>query len=266
MLIIAERINASRKPIKEALIARNENFFINEVKEMINAGANFVDINTSHLPERELEDMLWLVELVQKNFDIPLAIDSSTPEVIEKALNKINKPGQMINSTTLEPEKYEKLFSLMMERDAYLIVLLMDEQGTPQNDQDRIRSAEKLMSIIEKEKIPLDKILVDPLVFTLSTDHKNGIYLFNAILEIKKRFPELKVICGLSNISYGLPRRALLNRTFLAMLLPCGLDGALIDPLDKHLMATLKAGLALSGRDEYCLEYLGAFREGKLDV
>jgi len=264
MLIIAERINMARKPISEALLSRDQDFFLNEVKQMIEAGADFIDLNTSKLPERELEDMLWLVDLLKENFEVPLAIDSSNPEVIEKALERIGKPGQMINSTTLEPEKYQRLFSLAKERDAYLIVLLMDEKGVPGDAEQRIKNAEKLAQIIEQEKFPREKILIDPLVFTLSTDHKNGLYLLEAVREIKSRFPDFKVICGLSNISYGLPHRSLLNRTFLAMLISCGLDGALIDPLDAQLMATLKASLALAGKDEYCLDYLGAYREGKL--
>ena len=154
MLIIAERINMARKPIAEALLSRNQDFFLNEVKQMIEAGADFIDINTSKLPERELEDMLWLVDLLKENFEVPLAIDSSNPEVIEKALERIGKPGQMINSTTLEPEKYQRLFSLAKEKDAYLIVLLMDEKGVPENAEQRIKNAEKLAQIIEQEKFP----------------------------------------------------------------------------------------------------------------
>jgi len=263
MLIIAERINASRKPIKDALLRKDESFFLSELKALIEQGSNFIDINTSHLPEQELNDLLWLIDLVKPNFDIPLAIDSSTPSVIEAGLKRTGKPGQMINSTTLEPSKYEKLFPLALDYQAYMIALLMGESA-PGNAEARIQAMETLVKLVERYKIPPEKIFVDPLVFTLSTDVKNALYVMDTIREIKRRFPEFKTVVGLSNVSYGLPNRRLLNRTFLSMLLPLGLDSALIDPLDDELMATLKAGLALSGRDEYCLGYLTAFRAGEL--
>lgn len=263
MIIIAERVNASRKPVREALARKDEKFFLNEVQALVERGSDFIDLNTSHLPEQELADLLWLIELIKGNFEIPLALDSSTPAVIEAGLKKIGKPGQMINSTTLEPAKYERLFSLAQEYQAYLVVLLMGESA-PGNAQERIQAMEKLAKIVEQKKISPERILVDALVFTLSTDTNNALYVMETIREVKTRFPKFKTLVGLSNISYGLPNRRLLNRTFLSMLIPLGLDAALIDPLDDELWATLKASLALSGKDPSCLGYLTAFRKGEL--
>ena len=263
MLIIAERINASRNPIKEALIHKSEQFFLDEVKALIGRGSNFVDLNTSRSPEDELSDMIWLVALLKGKFEIPFAIDSSTPAVIEAGLKKIGRPGQLINSTTLEPAKLEKIIPLAREYQAGLIVLLMDE-NMPTNAEDRLRYMERLVELVDREKIPKEKIFVDVLVFTLSADIKNGLYVLETIRELKKRWPEFKTLTGLSNVSYGLPNRRLLNRAFLAMALAAGLDAALIDPLDDELMAMLKAGRALAGQDQYCLNYLEAFRRGEL--
>ena len=263
MLVIAERLNASRKPVKEALKNRNEQFFLDEVKTLIERGSDFIDINASHIPEAEISDLLWLIDLLKDRFQIPFAIDSSTPEVIEAGLKRLNRSGQMINSTTLEPKKFEKLIQLMLEHQANLVVLLMDESH-PRNTEERIRLMEKLARLIEQRDVPPERVFIDPLVFTLSTDVKNGIYVIETICEIKKRFNHFKTTVGLSNISYGLPNRRLLNRTFLSMLIPLGLDSALIDPLDDELMAVLKAGMALSGKDPYCLHYLEAYRKGSL--
>ncbi len=264
MIIIAERINGSRKPIKEALKRKDAPFFINEFKALVAAGSDFIDLNASSLPEAELPDLLWLIDLIKDRFEIPLAVDSSNPEVISAGLKRIGRPGQIINSITLTPARHEKILPLAQEYQASVIALLMDENDTPKNIDDRLRAMERLAGIIDRYQISPDRVLVDALVFTLSTDVKNGMYVLETIRELKKSFPQFKTLVGLSNVSYGLPDRKLLNRTFLSMLLPAGLDAALIDPLDRELMATLRASLTLSGQDPSCLEYLQAFRRGEL--
>jgi len=264
MIIIAERINASRKPIKEALKKKDADYFLKEVQELVKRGSNFIDLNTSNLPDQELPDLLWLIDLLKDKFEIPLAIDSSTPSVIEAGLKRIGRPGQMINSITLNPARHQKILPLALEHQALVIALLMDENDAPKNSDDRLRAMERLTKIIDTYKIPPERVLVDALVFTLSTEVKNGLYVLETIRELKKHFPQFKTLVGLSNVSFGLPDRRLLNRTFLAMLLPAGLDAALIDPLDDELMATLRASMTLSGQDPSCLEYLQAFRRGEL--
>lgn len=264
MMIIGERINASRKPIKEALAGRNREFILNEIRRQVEAGANFIDINSARTPETELEEMHWLLDNILGQGQPDFSIDSSTPEVIEAALKKINRPGQFINSTTLEPEKYHKVFPLMLKYQASVIVLLIDENGAPADADQRLRNVEKMQKILKENLVPLDRVWVDPLVFTLSTNNQNGLYVTETIREIKKRWPALKITCGLSNVSYGLPNRKLINRNFLVMVIAAGVDSLIIDPLDQLLMSNLYAARALAGRDESCLDYLTAFRQGKL--
>ena len=264
MMIIGERINASRKPIKEALAAKNREFFLNEVKAQLEAGANYIDLNSARTPETEMEEMHWLLDNILPHSQPDFSIDSSTPEVIEAALKKINRPNQLINSTTLEPEKYKKIFPLLLKYQTYLIVLLIDENGAPADADQRIRNVEKMQKILKENSIPLDRVYVDPLVFTLSTNNQNALHVVETIREIKTRWPDLKTTCGLSNVSYGLPNRKLINRNFLVMVTAAGVDSLIIDPLDSLLMSNLYAAKALAGRDESCLDYLTAFRQGKL--
>jgi len=265
LMIIGERLNASRKPVKAALAERNADFFRNEVRCQLEAGADFIDLNAGRSPETELEDMNWLLDTVLPSFPkARFSIDSATPSVIEAALKKINRPGQLINSATLDKEKYEQIFPLMLKFNAELIILLLDESGAPADAEERLIRLERLAKILKENLIPLDRVWVDPLVFTLSTNQKNALQVLWTVREMKKRWPRLKTTCGLSNVSYGLPGRRLLNRNFLVLLVEAGMDSFILDPLDEMLISSLYAALALAGRDDSCLDYLTAFRQGKL--
>jgi 5-methyltetrahydrofolate--homocysteine methyltransferase len=123
---------------------------------------------------------------------------------------------------------------------------------------------EKMVGAVSRHGIPLSDLYVDPLVLTVSSDQKSGLIALEVVRGIKAGWPELKTTAGLSNISFGLPNRRLLNRTFLAMLLGAGLDSALVDPLDAQLMAAITSATALLGQDPYCRNYLKAHRAGKL--
>jgi len=265
LMIIGERINASRKPVKAALSERNADFFKNEVSAQLKAGANFIDLNAGRSPETELEDMNWLLDVVLAvSPTAKFSLDSAAPAVLEAALKKINRPGQIINSATLEPEKYEKLFPLMLKFQAELIILLIDENGAPSDADQRLARLSRLAKVLKENLIPLDRVWVDPLVFTLSANHCSAVHVLSTVREMKKRWPRLKTTCGLSNVSYGLPNRKLINRNFLVLLVEAGLDSFILDPLDQSLMSSLYAATALAGRDESCLDYLTAFRQGKL--
>jgi len=265
MMIIGERINGTRKSVKAAFMARDKDYFITEVHSQMAAGAKYIDLNAGCSPETELEDMDWLLDAILPAApEAKFSIDSATPEVISAALKKINRPGQIINSATLEPEKYNKIFPLMITHKAELIMLLIDEYGAPADADARLRNIERMDKILKENLIPLERVWVDPLVFTLSTNNLNATHVLRTIRAIKERWPQLKTTCGLSNVSFGLPARKLMNRTFLVMLVEAGLDSVILDPLDQQLMSNLQAALALAGRDQHCLNYLEAFRKGKL--
>ena len=130
--------------------------------------------------------------------------------------------------------------------------------------EDRVATASRLVDRLAGEGVPLEDIYVDPCVFPVSTGPEHGAGVKDAIRIIKERYPGVHISGGVSNVSFGLPVRKLLNRTFLTILLAEGLDTAIIDPCDKELMATLLAAEALLGKDEYCMAYLAAHREGQL--
>lgn len=264
MLIVGERINASRKAIREALADRAAEVIQEEAKRQAEAGADYLDVNGGSRPEEELENMIWLCEVVPAVVDLPLCIDSADPKVVEEGLKRHPKGRPFVNSVSLEKSRVENIFPLVQKYQAKVVALAMDDTGIPRTSEDRLRVVEGLVQAGQKFGVPLSDIYVDPLVMALSADTSAGKMVIDVLRGIRQRWPELKTTCGLSNISFGLPHRKLLNRTFLALLLAHGLDSAILDPLDQDLMATLTAGRALLGEDEFCMNYLQAFRAGKL--
>jgi len=193
---------------------------------------------------------------------LPLSIDSPDPKAIEAGLRK-HKGTALINSITLERERAESILSLVKEYGANVIVLLMDEKGMPVTAQDRLRLAEAAMKVAEKHKIYPERLYIDPLVRPISSEPKQALEVLNSVNLIKSRY-KVKLICGLSNVSYGLPERSLMNSVFLAMMQNAGLDAAILDPTNKKVKAVLKTSAALLGRDNFCIEYIKSYRSGEL--
>jgi cobalamin-dependent methionine synthase I len=130
---------------------------------------------------------------------------------------------------------------------------------------DKLRLAHQLVEKVAQAGIPLDDLYVDPLAYPLATNPQSVLATLEAIEQIMKEFPGVHTTCGLTNVSYGMPNRKLVNRTFLVAAITRGLDSAILDPTDKRLFGALKAALAVVAKDEFCMEYISAFREGRLD-
>lgn len=261
MLIVGELINASRKTIQEAIEASDSGAIAKVAQEQAEAGADYIDVNAGVFSKQEPEYLAWLVETVQAATDKPCAIDSPNPAAIESAL-AVHRGNAMINSISLEKDRYEKLMPIVAGTDLKVIALCMSDTGMPRTVDDRIRIADELVGGLQKNNVKLENIYVDPLVQPLSVDTTFGVEFINAVENIMCRFPGIHTVCGLSNISYGMPVRKFLNQTFMTMAIAKGLDGAIINPLDREMMARIIAAEALSGRDRFCVNYLKAFRAG----
>jgi 5-methyltetrahydrofolate--homocysteine methyltransferase len=170
----------------------------------------------------------------------------------------------MVNSITAEAERYAKLIPLIQEHKPNIVALCMDDRGVPESREDRIRVASELIGRLTNDGVPMGDIYIDPVVTPVSTNVRYGVAVLEAIEAIMKEFPEVHTICGLSNVSYGLPHRKQLNQTFLVMAVTKGLDAVILDPCDHRIMANLITTTTLLGKDEFCMNYLTAFREGKL--
>jgi cobalamin-dependent methionine synthase I len=269
MLIVGERINTSRKVkgepiIENAVRAWDAAYFIDLAKKQVEAGASYIDVNAGTLLEGEPDAIEWLVTTIQGAMDVPCAIDSPNPIAIERAL-KVHKGQAMINSITAEAVRYKNVLPLVKEYDTKVIALSMGDEGIPGDAEGRISVARELIGNLINEGIKLDNIYSDPLVFPIANGMEYGIAVLDTIRTIKAEFPGIHASAGVSNVSHGMPQRKFLNQAFMVMCMTAGLDAAIVDPMDKQLMALVYATEALLGRDEFCAEYISASREGKLE-
>ena len=171
----------------------------------------------------------------------------------------------MINSISLEKERYDALMPILAGSDLKVVALCMSDDGMPETVDDRMAIADKLINGLLQNNVKLENIYVDPLVQPLSVNKEFGVEFLNSIEKIMTTFKGIHTTCGLSNISYGLPNRKFLNQMFMVMAIAKGLDGAIINPLDKNMMANIIAAESLAGRDEFCMNYLKSHRAGKFD-
>ena len=262
MLIIGELINCTRKKVGEAAQKRDVQFFKEIALQQANAGASMLDVNGG-LPGQEMEVLPWLVDIVQGTVATPLCLDSADPAALRRALPHC-KQRAMINSITDEPARQEALLPLLKEFRPKVIALCLGEGGPPSTVADRVSTATRLLERLTAEGFVLDDIYVDPCVLPIGTGTGHGKALVEATGIIKARYPGVHVSAGISNVSFGLPMRKLLNQVLLLLLMAQGLDAAIVDPCDPQLMMNVRAAEALLGRDEFCASYIQAFREGKL--
>jgi cobalamin-dependent methionine synthase I len=267
MLVIGEKINASDNPVAEAIAKRDKDFLVNLAKAQTLAGADFVDINAGSgrgSLREAMEDIEWLVGIIQATIEQPLSIDSDSPEVIEAALKKYRGERLIINSITAEPARLETIGPLVAERQASVIALAMGTDGIPARVEERLTACERIMSYLTSLGVKTEQVLFDPLVLPIAVDTRQGLVTLRTIEQIKSRYPDAGVVMGLSNISYGLPKRKLVNRAFLLMATYAGLDAAIVDPLDNKAMSLIKVADMLVGKDSSCRAYLRAHRKGDI--
>lgn len=264
MLVVGELINASRKAIGEAIKAQDAEYIKQVARDEREAGADFIDVNAGIFVGKEAEYLKWLVTTVQEAVDAPCCIDSPDPKAIEAALS-VHKGIAMINSISLEKDRYDALIPVVAGTDLKVVALCMSDEGMPETMDARLKIAERLIDGLVKNNVPLENIYVDPLVQPVSTNNTFAVEFINSVEAIMTRFKGVHTICGLSNVSYGLPVRKFMNQAFAIMAIGKGLDGLIINPLDKMMMASLVTAEALAGRDDYCVNYLKAFRNNKFD-
>ena len=265
MLIIGERINSSRTPIADAISSRNAGFIQSEAKAQVDAGADYLDVNAGSFIGEEAKHLSWLIEVVQEPTDCPICIDSPDPAVIKSVLPLVKTGVPMINSITLEPARLERILPLIVEYKCKVIGLCQTEDSIAETTEDKVKLAGQLVEKVTASGVLLDDLYIDPLVYPIGTNTESALATLNAIEQIMKQFPGVHTTCGLTNISYGLPNRKLVNRTFLVAAIVRGLDSAIMDPTDKMLYGSLKTALMVMGKDEFCMEYVSAYREGRLE-
>lgn len=266
MIIIGELINASRKTIGTAIREKDAGVVRDTALQQAEHGAFYIDVNAGIFMDDEPEYLSWLVENVQAVTDVPCAIDSPNPKAIEAALALHGGATPMINSISLESDRWENMLPIVAGTDFKVVALCMSDEGMPQTVEDRMRISDKLVNGLVQNNVRTENIFIDPLVQPLGVNKEFGIQFLDSIDRITTQFAGIHTACGLSNISYGLPGRKHINRAFMTIAITRGLDGAILNPLDKGMLSAIALGEALAGKDDFCMKYLKAFRAGSFEA
>jgi 5-methyltetrahydrofolate--homocysteine methyltransferase len=260
MIIIGEKINGTRKTVGAAIRERNVLFIEQLALDQVEAGSAFLDVNAGTSPEREPEDMAWLVNTIQNVTDTPLCLDSANPKALKAGLELVKKTP-IINSVSGEKPRIDGVLPLALEYKTGLILLALDDTvGIPNTAEGRMDIVQRLVKMAKDGGLEENQLYVDPLVTAISTGDKNAMITYDSIKDVRASYPEAHITCGLSNISFGMPLRSLINQTFMAMCVQCGLDSAIIDPNDRNLKGAMLAAEMLMGKDKFCQQYSKAFR------
>lgn len=265
MIVVGEVINTTKKAVEAAVKGRDADSIRDMARAQAEAGAHYIDLNAGTLGENEADSLVWLVKTVQDAVAVPLCLDSPDPAALEKALGAC-KSQALINSITAENDRFEPVIRLVEKYSARVVALCMDERGIPETAAQRLGVARDMCERLDAHGVASDDIFIDPLVKPIGVAGSAAVEVLDAVRGIKGKEPKVHIISGVSNVSFGLPARKLLNRAFLVMMISAGLDAALVDPLDKNLMSLIVASEALLDKDEFCAGYLGAFRAGKLGI
>ncbi len=260
MIIVGEKINGSIPSMGKAIAEKNEKRIKSTAKKEAASGADYIDCCAS-VNEGEVETLGWMIDLIQEVTDTPICIDSPNPNAIVEVIDKCKKPG-MINSVSGEGNKIDVIFPVIANTPWKVVALLCDDSGIPKNAADRIRVLNNIMAEADKYGIAHDRIFIDPMVEMLCTAEDGIAVLLEVMAYIKENYPKLHIICAVSNISFNLPYRKIINQAFTVMAMNAGMDAAVMDPLNRDLRGAIYATEALKGDDYYCMEYIGAFREG----
>ena len=266
MIIIREKINSTLKAVRPAMENYDASAIQELAKKQYNAGASYIDVNAGMFLEDEPDRLVWMINVIQEILDAPFSIDSPNPKAIEAALKANKNPKPIINSITDEKERYNAIMPLAAEYKTGIIALCMDDKGMPETVDERVVIAERLVEKLSREGLSLGDIYIDPMVRPIGTGSHYGVIAIETIRKIKAEFPEVHTACGLSNISFGIPARKLMNQAFLVAAMTAGMDAAILDPLDKKLMSFVYATEALLGKDDFCINYITKFREGEIEV
>ncbi len=256
--IIGERINPTGKKLfKQALIDNDIDYILNQAIEQVNAGADILDVNVGMPDIDEKSMMVRTIKALQGIVDVPLQIDSTIPEVLEAALRVYNgKP--IVNSVNGEEDSLCSVLPLVKKYGASVVGLTLDKNGIPKKAEDRLKIAKQIVSRAIAIGIPNEDIYIDCLTLTASAEQEGVIETLKALKIVKEQLG-VKTVLGVSNISFGLPNRELINQNFLTMALTYGLDLPIINPNIASMTGAVRAYKLLTNIDKNSTEYIEAY-------
>lgn len=265
MIVIGEKLNGAIPTVKKAILEKDENYIRDMAVSQANAGANFIDVCAGTAPDIELETLKWMMDIVQEAVDTPLCIDSPDARILEAVFHRCKRPG-LVNSMSGEGNKMDVLLPLFKNADPNweLVIMTCDNEGIPKTLEKKVDLTKMMVEEARKVGVESNRIHIDPCIMALSTDNLSFINFKNEIEAIRMLYPDIHITSGLSNISFGLPVRKLMNQNFMTLSMFVGMDSAVMDPLSRDLMGAIYATQALLGNDKLCRTYGKAYRSGKI--
>lgn len=257
MILIGEKLNSSIPSTLRAMKESDEEI-ISLIKAQEAAGAAYLDINTAMFEADELPMMEKIVKLALANSSCGIVLDSPDPKVIEEASKLCDGRGLILNSVTAD-ERIDELAPVAAKLGCGVIVLPMDSDGIPETAEGRLECAKKAIAKLTAAGVDEENIYVDAICETLATLDTNAKTSLETIRLVKEN-TNAKTTCGLSNVSFGLPKRAFVNAAFVSIAIYNGLDSAIADAMNEELRRAIHSANAVSGLDEYCMEYIGFIR------
>lgn len=256
--VIGERINPTgKKRLRQALMDGDMDYVLTQAVEQEQAGADILDVNVGVPGLDEVKTMRNVVKALQSVTELPLQIDSNNPEAIEAGLRACNGKA-IVNSVNGEAQVLETILPIVKKYGAAVVGLTLDENGIPETAEERYAIAERILNVALRYDIPKCDIYIDCLTLTVSAQQDQARQTLRAMRMVRDRLG-LHTVLGVSNISFGLPRRDLITRTFLSMALQSGLTLPIINPNDQPIMDTIAAFRVLDGIDEGCRDYVDRY-------
>ena len=255
MIFIGEKINGLQPGVRKFILDKDKEAVQDMARRQADAGASYIDLNVGTAWAKPAEIMAWLVKTVQEVVSTPIALDSRRLDVIEAGLKVCQNPV-MINSTTGEKEKLAKFMELAVKYKASIVGLTMDEQGIPSHAVGRQAIAKRIMDTADEYGISRDRLFIDPVLLPLKFSQTEGPIVLEAIRVIAREKNPPHIVVGLSNCSQGAKQRRLINQTFLAMAMACGLDTVIADILDPCLLEAAAAAEVILERHPYSDHFL----------
>ncbi len=257
MILIGEKLNSSIPSTFKAM-KEGDDAIISLIKAQESMGATYLDINTAMFEDEELEVMKRVVKLALENSSCGIVLDSPDPSVISEASELCSGRELILNSVTVD-ERIDELAPIAAKLGCGVIVLPMNSDGIPESAEERLECAKAAIEKLTVAGVDEESIYVDAICETLATLDTNAKTALETIRLVKEN-TKAKTTCGLSNVSFGLPKRAFINAAFVSIAVYNGLDSAIADPMSEELRRAIFASSAVSGLDEYCMEYIGFIR------
>jgi 5-methyltetrahydrofolate--homocysteine methyltransferase len=259
-VIIGERINPTgRKSLLKELKEGKYDIVKRDAVAQVEAGAKIIDVNAGVPGEDEEPILKDMMQAVMEVTDMPLCIDTADNTALETALS-IYEGKALINSVNGEEERLESVLPLVKEYDASVIGLCMDDEGIPPTAEDRFKVAAKIIERADKLGISADRIVIDPLALTMGSDHNAGRISIETIQKVVQEFG-VNVTMGCSNISFGMPDRAVINANFISMSILAGLSCPITNPLEEEVVLAIQAADLVMGRDEFGMNWIKSYRK-----